>query len=304
METVRASTADQLAQDFIAGSITESQWRESTLALLRKVHAQATALSVGGYAQVTPKMLLQIEQALAEDAVRMQGVNAQTPNLAGRVRLWVGNGRASYWRNQPLPPHNSRTQEVLERRLIKPGDQCQFCIDQAALGWQPLGVLSAPGTVPDPPPAQACYTNCRCTRDRKVVDKTKAVSWIGTKSADDRYRMVASNENHVLLQEGAWKSAPVYILWDRQQNEVIEVGDLSDLLDADVWTWRKFDSHMRTSKGGPGSGNFGHAGRPGLVGGSVPDSDNPLAEPDYPEIARGRAKVEDRVWQGMVGSPS
>ena len=66
---------------------------------------------------------------------------------------------------------------------------------------------------------------------------------------------------------------------------------------------------MRMAKGGPGSGHFDHAGRPGLVGGSVPDSDdNPLDEPDYPsrdhevypEIPRGRAKVEDRVWKGRA----
>ena len=37
-----------------------------------------------------------------------------------------------------------------------------------------------------------------------------------------------------------------------------------------------------------------------MVGGSVPDSDdNSLVEPDYPEIARGRAAVGDRVWHGM-----
>lgn len=43
-----------------------------------------------------------------------------------------------------------------ERRLLeKDGANCPGCLDQADLGWQPIGTL-------DPIGAEECQVNCRC----------------------------------------------------------------------------------------------------------------------------------------------
>lgn len=57
----------------------------------------------------------------------------------------------------------------------------------------------------------------------------------------------------------------------------------------------------RRALGGAGSGNFGHAGRPGQVGGSAPDSEMVIPDPTRIAIVRRRA---DEIAEQMGVDPS
>ncbi len=52
------------------------------------------------------------------------------------------------------------------------------------------------------------------------------------------------------------------------------------------------------SKGGPGSGDFGHAGRPGLVGGSAPAESSPAGAVKKPKPAE-EPFGPDKIWPAM-----
>jgi hypothetical protein len=42
-----------------------------------------------------------------------------------------------------------------ERRVLGVADHCPGCLEQAGLGWQPIGTLDEIGT-------EECGNNCRC----------------------------------------------------------------------------------------------------------------------------------------------
>ena len=60
------------------------------------------------------------------------------------------------------------------------------------------------------------------------------------------------------------------------------------MLQAERFAWKESDFAALRTLGGPGSGNFGHAGRPGEVGGSAPSGLPPEAYFDQPLDSTGR----------------
>lgn len=65
-------------------------------------------------------------------------------------------------------------------------------------------------------------------------------------------------------------------------------------------------SKLALSKGGPGSGNFGHAGRPGQVGGSAPADGAGAGEEEFSSSDAIRGMTSSGTWressEGFVAS--
>jgi hypothetical protein len=61
---------------------------------------------------------------------------------------------------------------------------------------------------------------------------------------------------------------------------------LDEATDATLELWRQYVDQFIEEKGGPGSGHFGHAGRPGKVGGSKPFKSNPVTADEVPDTIR------------------
>ena len=56
--------------------------------------------------------------------------------------------------------------------------------------------------------------------------------------------------------------------------------------------WKKLKQKPPLTQGGPGSGNFGHAGRPGEVGGSGDGNESV-------EVEESREELAERIWENM-----
>lgn len=109
----------------------------------------------------------------------------------------------------------------------------------------------------------------------------------------DRYGQCAG-----CLRYQGWLKCPAFsgcippeILTGEHDHRTIWPGQI------DGWTF--LEESPSRNKGGPGSGNFGHAGRPGQIGGSAPDEGGEAAKPSGGSSAShdfGKAPPTVRTW--------
>ena len=221
-DTNETATVDTLARLSLAlsdGQLPQGAWFLAMQQQLRRLTVQQGALGAGGFTALTKRDLKRMDRALQEDWPRLQAFGEaiakgqlSEAQIRARVNMYAGHARTQFYATQRRPVHK-RSEVVLERRLIKPGEVCPLCSYLASLGWQPYGSLPLPGqSVADWTDGQ-CYTACRCDLERQVFTRREAKTLVQSVKAFHR--------NFV-------------------------------------------------TKGGEGSGNFGHAGRPGEVGGSMP----------------------------------
>ena len=238
-DTNETATVDTLARLSLAlsdGQLPTDAWFLAMQQQLRRLTVQQGALGAGGFTALTKRDLKRMDRALQEDWPRLQAFGEaiakgqlSEAQIRARVNMYAGHARTQFYAAQRRPVHK-RSEVVLERRLIKPGEVCPLCSYLASLGWQPYGSLPLPGTpVADWTDGQ-CYTACRCDLERQVFPRREAKT---------------------LVQ-------PIKAFGEFHRNFV--------------------------TKGGPGSGNFGHHGRPGEVGGSAPALDPDLTFPDEMEF--------------------
>jgi hypothetical protein len=143
-------------------------WQLRMADLIKKGHVAAMAVGAGGIDQATgddwvrtSRRLLDEYTHLAEFARKL--ASGQLPSN-GSVIAW-----AKMYGVAPTGTYEDtlRAGDILagfdeERRLTHGYKSCRECKGYAGLGWQPVGILPGIGR------RCACYSNCRCTFERRM----------------------------------------------------------------------------------------------------------------------------------------
>ena len=183
LEDMKFGQMEELAQAYLSGVLTETQWYAAMAQAVRTAHVHYAALGAGGFEMLTATQYAVIAPRIADDLDRLTRFAKKLPSMAWgaiqhRIRMYLGNARVNFYKVASLPriPKGS---QVVEKRLLTPGDNCEWCKEQAALGWQRYGTLAAPGEVFEDTDKEACYTSCRCQMVRRVVTDSEALQLIG-----------------------------------------------------------------------------------------------------------------------------
>lgn len=154
------------------GNISLAKWQLSMRSELKTIHTISGALGKGGWAQMAPADWLAVARSSKEQYRYLQRFANEIAdgkqklfNLAGEVNgqflrradLYgqAGNNTYNAIRDRQAQV-NGNTEE---RRILDPGaDHCDCCVEQAALGWQPIGTLKPIG-------ACTCLSRCRCEKE-------------------------------------------------------------------------------------------------------------------------------------------
>lgn len=153
---------EDLALRLIEGQISINQWELEMREFIRVTHREAVITAMGGIENMTPaawgfegalvKKQYQYLNGFVEDIL----VNPKAwmnGRLLARMKLYENAGWSSFeevvrWRKK-----NEGWTE--ERRDLGEADHCDGCLEQAKLGWKPIGTLPPIGS-------QDCVTNCHC----------------------------------------------------------------------------------------------------------------------------------------------
>lgn len=166
LESVMDASAlrmDLLSQNLIAGEINLAQWQSGMMQQIKLAHTAAAASANGGWAQMT-----QSDWGFTGQLIRTQydhlrnfaqqiesGKQPLNNRVLMRADLYGQAARGTYEAQRQRFEVNVNAVEEERRILEKDGANCAGCLDQADLGWQPVGTL-------DPIGAEECGVNCRC----------------------------------------------------------------------------------------------------------------------------------------------
>jgi hypothetical protein len=147
-------------------SISLAEWQTQMRLSLRDVHAYSAAVAQGGLAQMGPTQWGLVGRQLRDQYERLSALAVDIDagrvpvdgRLRARARLYGLSGRATY-EAAALRDLAARGFDE-ERNVRRAGDTCDGCLDASAAGWQPIGVIPAPGT-------RTCLGNCRCFLRRR-----------------------------------------------------------------------------------------------------------------------------------------
>ena len=152
-----------LTENLVGGQISLAEWQAGMMEQIKISHTASAASARGGWAQMS-----QSDWGAAGRLVRMQydylsnfaneiASAKQLLNGTALVRadLYADAARGTF---EEIRRRYERTMNGMEqeRRVLGEADHCKGCLDQAALGWKPIGSL-------DPIGAEECVTRCHCT---------------------------------------------------------------------------------------------------------------------------------------------
>jgi hypothetical protein len=170
---VSAINMNTLSQQLVNGELSLADWQRGMMQQVKLSHTAAAASANGGFAQMTQsdwgfagslirKQYDYLNNFAGQIANGEQGLNGQ---VIVRADLYGQAARGTFEaQRQRLEVSNGMEEErrILE---IKDGANCEGCIEQAELGWQPIGTL-------DPIGAEECLTNCRCEFEYRRAGET------------------------------------------------------------------------------------------------------------------------------------
>lgn len=153
-----------LTQQLIDQQITLAEWQGGMMEQIKLSHTAAAASARGGWAQMSAAdwgaagrmvrdqydFLRNFARQIADGTQALDGRALVRANMYGDAAR--GTFEAMRQRYEILV--NGMEEEI---RLLGEADHCNGCLDQAALGWQPIGILDPIGT-------EECLTNCHCTK--------------------------------------------------------------------------------------------------------------------------------------------
>lgn len=160
-----------LTSAFYAGSLAPATYAEQMRTQLRRLHLQNAALGAGGWDRLGQADYGRIGQRLRDDYGRINRliIDVQDGKISlaqalNRANGYVGNSRIAFWETERTVQSTPEPGKVIiERRLLRAHKNCRDCLNYAAAGWQPIGVLPVPAV------ACACGTNCKCRMERRQV---------------------------------------------------------------------------------------------------------------------------------------
>jgi hypothetical protein len=165
---VQSRARDEMAaltKRLVDGDLTPARWERQASAMLREAHLTATALAVGGWAQV-PAFEDDLVDRLTGEFTYLAGFRTALPDLtegqiAARADLYASNVWATYQQMRGALAEQTGMDE--ERNVTDPAaESCAECDDLEADDWVPLDTLPEVGE-------RACLARCRCTIEYRAA---------------------------------------------------------------------------------------------------------------------------------------
>jgi hypothetical protein len=165
LETVMDASAirmNNITQQLVDGSVSMAEWQSTMMEQIKVAHTAAAASARGGWAQMSQSDWGAAGRMIRTQYEKLNGFAEQV--ASGKQKL---NGqalmRADLYADAPRGTFEEmrRRYETMqngaeeERRNLGEADHCDGCLDQAELGWQPVGTL-------DPIGGEECLTRCHC----------------------------------------------------------------------------------------------------------------------------------------------
>lgn len=161
-----ADDIDAIARRLQSGEIEIGEWYRETAARIKVINVASAALAVGGTHGLTPSVLgstaARIKEQykfLSQFAYELENGLPLDGTFLARARLYGNSGRPTY--EAIARKADIAAGYAFERRTLGRAEHCRECVEQAAMGWQPAGVLLSIGEC-------TCLNNCHCqfTRSR------------------------------------------------------------------------------------------------------------------------------------------
>jgi hypothetical protein len=167
LESVMGAARDNmngLTERLIGSQISLAEWQTGMMQQIKLAHTAAAAAANGGWAQLSPSdwgaagrmvrdqydFLRNFAEQIADGTQPLDGRALVRADMYGEAAR--GTFESMHQRYEQL--YNGMEEEI---RLLGEADHCDGCLDQAALGWQPIGTLDDIG-------AEECLTKCHCTK--------------------------------------------------------------------------------------------------------------------------------------------
>jgi len=168
MEASRESI-HALTEQLIEQGISLAEWQSGMMEQVKLAHVAAGAAANGGWAQMSPSDWGAVGQLVREQYDFLRNFASQiadgTQLLNGqalvRADMYGEAARGTFETMQTRYQliYNGMEEEI---RLLGEADHCDGCLDQAALGWQPIGTLDEIGE-------EECLTKCHCTKKYRKI---------------------------------------------------------------------------------------------------------------------------------------
>ena len=163
MESAGASMHD-LTQQLIDQQISLADWQSGMMDQIKLAHVAAGSAANGGWAQMSQSDWGATGQLIKEQYEFMRNFSNQIASgeqlLNGqalvRADMYGEAARGTFETMQTRYQliNNGMEEEI---RILGEADHCDGCLEQAALGWQPIGTLDDIGE-------EECLTRCHCTK--------------------------------------------------------------------------------------------------------------------------------------------
>ena len=152
-----------LTQSLLDGQISLADWQLGMLEQIKIEHTAAAAAANGGWAQMSQAdwgaagRIIRDQYAFLDNFAQQIASGDQLLNGTALVRadLYASAARGTFEQMRRRYEKISNGMQE-ERRVLGEADHCPGCLDQASMGWQPIGTL-------DPIGAEECVTHCHCT---------------------------------------------------------------------------------------------------------------------------------------------
>jgi hypothetical protein len=166
LESVMEASAARMnvvTQSLIDGNISLADWQTTMMEQIKLGHTASAASANGGWAQMTQSDWGATGQKIRDQYDYLRNFAGQiadgTQPLDGRclVRadMYGQAPRGTFEAMRFRDAEESGAEE--EIRILGDADHCDGCLEQAALGWQPLGILDDIGD-------EECLTRCHCSK--------------------------------------------------------------------------------------------------------------------------------------------
>lgn len=153
---------DGIATEVATGVLPIDAWQNAMEQLLRQHQAVMVGVGGGGVASTneaelyvgSARLRFQLERVdvFAEQMAERDRQAGSIDMIQYRSRAYALAGVGTYEESRRTGARGVMTEE---RRFLRPADHCRTCIDQADLGWQPIGTLKPIGD-------SLCLWNCKC----------------------------------------------------------------------------------------------------------------------------------------------
>jgi hypothetical protein len=153
--------ARDIAALYSSGTIGVAEFERQMQQLIKGTQIYASAVSTGGYANMAAAELTQLQQRLTEQFYYLRnwtddlaaGVRITPGQLGARARMYALSARHTF----DVTYRAGQVARGFDQELntLNPGESCDGCRQQSALGWVSIGTLIPIGQ-------RTCISNCNC----------------------------------------------------------------------------------------------------------------------------------------------